>query len=113
MWALGCRVKGLELWDETGRCHGCGASAGGRFRPRGWRTSQPLAPPAAPPPPCTRINTRLTRCVVVTEAGSYLRLIDFCIPQLKAQGPSRTCNESKEEEEEELSRGFQPERGAS
>ena len=33
------------------------------------------------------------------EAGSYLRLIDSCIPQLKAQGPSRTCNESKEEEE--------------
>jgi len=37
---------------------------------------------------------------VVTEAGSYLRHIDFCITQLKAQGPSRTCNESKEEEEE-------------
>ena len=33
-------------------------------------------------------------------AGSYLRLIDFCITQLKAQGPSRTCNESKEEEED-------------
>ena len=27
-----------------------------------------------------------------------MRLIDFCITQLKAQGPSRTCNESKEEE---------------
>jgi len=38
---------------------------------------------------------------VVSEAGSYLRLIDSCITQLKAQGPSRTCNESKEEEEEE------------
>jgi len=37
---------------------------------------------------------------VVTEAGSYSRLIDFCITQLKVQGPSRTCNESKEEEEE-------------
>ena len=34
-----------------------------------------------------------------TEAGSCLRLIDSCITQLKAQGPSRTCNESKEEEE--------------
>ena len=33
-----------------------------------------------------------------TEAGSYLRLIDSCITQLKAQGPSRNCNESKEEE---------------
>jgi len=37
--------------------------------------------------------------VVVTEAGSYLRPIDSCITQLKAQGPSRTCNESKEEED--------------
>jgi len=35
-----------------------------------------------------------------SEAGSYLRLIDSCITQLKAQGPYRTCNESKEEEEE-------------
>jgi len=33
------------------------------------------------------------------EAGSYLRLIDSCITQLKDQGPSRTCNESKEEED--------------
>jgi len=29
---------------------------------------------------------------------SYLRLIDSCITQLKAQGPSRTCNGSKEKE---------------
>jgi len=29
--------------------------------------------------------------------GSYLRRIDSCITQLKAQGPSRTCNASKEE----------------
>ena len=36
-------------------------------------------------------------CPVVSEAGSYLRLIDSCITQLKAQGPSRTCNESNEE----------------
>jgi len=38
------------------------------------------------------------------EGGSTLRpkpllLLDFCITQLEAQGPSRTCNESKEEEE--------------
>ena len=32
-----------------------------------------------------------------SEAGSYLRRIDSCITPLKAQGPSRTCNESKEE----------------
>ena len=31
-----------------------------------------------------------------TEAGSYLRLVDSCITQLKAQGPSRTCNEGKD-----------------
>jgi len=31
---------------------------------------------------------------------AYLRLIDSCITQLKAQEPPRTCNESKEEEEE-------------
>ena len=35
------------------------------------------------------------------EAGSYLRLVDSCITQLKAQGPARACDESKEEEEEE------------
>jgi len=29
-----------------------------------------------------------------SEAGSYLRLVDSCITQLKAQGPSRTCNET-------------------
>ena len=31
--------------------------------------------------------------------SSHLRLIDSCITQLKAQGPARTCNESREEEE--------------
>ena len=39
------------------------------------------------------------RVHLVTKAGSYLRLIDSCITQLKAQGPCRTCNASKEEEE--------------
>ena len=34
-------------------------------------------------------------------AGSYLKPIDSYITQLKAQGPSRTCGESKEEEGEE------------
>jgi len=41
-----------------------------------------------------------------SEAGSYLRLVDSCITQLKAQGPSRTCNESKEEEQEEKGRAL-------
>jgi hypothetical protein len=35
------------------------------------------------------------------EGGSYLRLIDSGITQLKAQGLSRNCNENREEEEEE------------
>ena len=38
------------------------------------------------------------RGVVVTEAGSYLRLIDSCLTRLKAQGPSGPCNESQEKE---------------
>jgi len=36
-----------------------------------------------------------------SEAGSYLRLTDPCITQLKAQGPSRTCNASKEDDKSE------------
>ena len=39
-----------------------------------------------------------------SEAGSNLRLIDSCITQLKAQEPSRTCNESEDEEEKQTSR---------
>ena len=46
------------------------------------------------------LEKRCARGLVVTEPGSYLRLIDCCITPLKAQGPSRTCNERKEEEEE-------------
>ena len=30
-----------------------------------------------------------------------MRRIDSCVTQRKAQGPSRTCNDSKEEDEEE------------
>ena len=58
---------------------------------------------------CKALNLRTTtsqKCVVATEEGSYLRLIDSCITQLKAQGPSRTCNESKEDEEEVVGSGF-------
>ena len=48
----------------------------------------------------TGLGFRVSEMCCGTEAGSYLRLIDSCITQLKAQGPSRTCNESKEEEED-------------
>jgi len=50
-------------------------------------------PPGHHPP-----NVAIACTPRTTEAGSYLRLIDSCITQLKAQGPFRTCNESKEEE---------------
>ena len=43
-------------------------------------------------------NNHFTEMCCGTEAGSYLRLIDSCITQLKDQGPSRTCDESREEE---------------
>ena len=45
-------------------------------------------------------NNHFTEMCSGSETVAYLRLIDSCITQLKAQGPSRTCNESKEEEEE-------------
>ena len=44
-------------------------------------------------------NNHSTEMCSGYEAGSYLRLMDSCITQLKAQGPFRTCDESKEEEE--------------
>ena len=47
------------------------------------------------------------RGVVVTEAGSYSRLTNSYITRLKAQEPSRTCNEITEEEEEGV-RGLGP-----
>ena len=47
-----------------------------------------------------------------SEAGSYLRLIDSCATHLKAQGPSRTCNESKEEGKLTLVSGLAQGRGS-
>ena len=35
------------------------------------------------------------------KEGSYLRLIDSCITQLEDSGPSRTCNQSKDEKRRE------------
>jgi len=53
----------------------------------------------APHPPH---NVKIPEMWCGTEAGSYWRLINSCTTQLKAQGPSGTCNESKEEEEKHL-----------
>jgi len=51
--------------------------------------------------PLLRQHPHSTEMCSGSEAGSYLRIIDSCITQLKAQGPSWTCNESKEVEEEQ------------
>jgi len=50
-------------------------------------------------------NYHSTEMCSGSEAGSYLRPIDSCITQAKTQGPSRTCNESKEEERRGRERG--------
>ena len=47
-------------------------------------------------------NNHFTEMCCGNEEGSYLRLIDSCITQLKARGSSRTCKESKEEEKRGL-----------
>ena len=46
------------------------------------------------------IQVKILKIVQVfsSEAGLYLRLTDSFITQLKPQRPSRTCNESKEED---------------
>ena len=44
-------------------------------------------------------NNHLTERCSGSKAGSYLRRIDSCITQLKAQGPAGTCNESKQDKE--------------
>ena len=43
-------------------------------------------------------------CTKCSEAGSCSRFIVFCIPQLQAQGPSRTCIESNDEKEDSCTR---------
>jgi len=56
-------------------------------------------------PPGRASSCKLTNTITQLDKhdkrawGAYLRRIDSCITQLKARGPSRTCNESKEEEE--------------
>jgi len=117
----GCRlqVSGSGFRDPDAWYRGISAAS------RSPHSAQLLTIPPAPPPPALAHPTpptsprrprpappailaagrawRVQKCVVVTEAGSYLRLIDSCITQLKAQGPSRTCNESKEDEISKLS----------
>jgi len=44
------------------------------------------------------LNPELSVQSQLSEAGTYLRLKDSWITQRTAQGPARTCNESKEEQ---------------
>ena len=67
--------------------------------------------PVWEPPAVLLQDLKKNRGVVVTKAGSYSRLIDSCITQLKAQGPSSTCNERNEEEGEEDLKGGLHSRG--
>ena len=48
-----------------------------------------------------RASWHFTGMCSSSEAGSYLRLVDSCITELKAQQHVRTCNTSQEEEEEQ------------
>ena len=73
----------LRLYLRSGG-GGAGAGSGGQREPRQFK------------------NNHFTEMCCGIEVGSYLRRIDSCITQLKAQGPSRTCNESKEEVKEVL-----------
>ena len=56
-------------------------------------------------------NNHFTEMCSGSETGSYLRLRDPCLNRLKAQGTSRTCNESQEEKEEEGVRAEHPPAG--
>jgi len=97
---LGCRVQGQgsgirgsgsRVWDSGSR--GLGSTCEGERVARSPRRALGAH--------------RVAEVGVAAPEGAHLfvvcgvRLIDSCITQLKAQGPSRTCNERKEEEEEE------------
>jgi len=63
------------------------------------------AHPEVPPPAALPASNSLgARCLPAygldCRMWAIYQLIDSCITQLKAQEPARTCNESKEEEED-------------
>ena len=95
--SLGCRVQGL---DRVLSVRGFGVYVSGPVTLTAGKTPPPVAAKTHCRAPDTRANTSTSAAggvrVSGTEAGSYLRRIDSCITQLKAQGPSRTCDESKE-----------------
>ena len=97
---LGVNFKGKGLASGiSGLGQTCGGSLGPHDLPRppireirvviNWYSSQFK-------------NNHFTEMCCGNEKGSYLTIIDSCITQLQAEGPSRTCNESKQEEEEKF-----------
>jgi len=59
-------------------------------------SATPTAPESPGTPTSTQLkNNHFTEMCCGNEAGSYLRPIDSCITRYKAQGFSRSCNESK------------------
>ena len=76
------------------------------------RRFRPTSPAALHHPPIFAEKSfkynHFTEMCCGTEAGSYLRLIDSCITQLKAQRPSTTCIESKQEEKKRNRWGVWP-----
>ena len=93
---LFCLHRPLPLWCSLHPCVSI-CIAAQKMRRRGgqnrWRSTLRAAACLTP------LSTNDSPCG--SQAGSYSRLIDSCFTQLKAQGPSRTCNESREEEQEE------------
>ena len=91
----------VNVIQSGGKCHINGDLPG---TVRGRRTRGPGETTLSPAPRTWGgsqfKNNHSTKMCGGSGAGSYLRLIDSCITQLKAEGPSRTCNESQEEAEE-------------
>jgi len=98
VWGLGRGVEGFGFWVQ-----GLGLKVwGSGFRV--WGLGFGVYPEEANEKRSDEVcdefeNNHFTEMCCVTEVGSYVRLIDSCNTQLKAQGPSRTCNDSKEEED--------------
>ena len=133
MWCrgVGCRVQGAGCRVQGAGCRVQGAErkgerAGGEYRMRSAKApeistdSTDFKTDRRFEADYTDLKTAFTDLKTETtdlilsgvEAGSYSRLIDSCITQLKVQGPSRTCNESKEGVEYRMRSAKAPEMSA-
>ena len=83
----GAGAYAANVRKEVGRCMCSNVRKEG-----GWCLRSKVSEDLSPRAP--RQHWPVTHHLMV---GSYLRLVDSCITQHMAQGPSRTCNEFKEE----------------